>query len=781
MIFHQRQDRISTSVVAALMGTALLLSLVLPAQLLLSSPDTDLVGQFVASRAFFSHTLMTGHLPLWNPYTYGGMPFLGAFESAVLYPPNLLFLLLPLAPALNFSFLLHLIILGWGMERWVVRRGLNPWAAGLAGIILPLSGAVFPHLYAGHLSNLCTMAWAPWIFLGLEEWVSRGNRHGLFLANAGICLQIFAGHVQYVFYTGIAAGVQAVVLAVAEPKVRWRSLPAVAGCYVAGAILSAAQFLPGMATASEGVRSQKLDYDFAAMFSFPPENFLTLLAPGFFGSLPQPVYWGRCYLWEMSLFIGTASLPLIALACCDARRWRQAYLDLTAAALLLILASGCHTPLFTVLYDYAPGFGHFRSTSKFIFPATLFLLLTVAAGADFVLREGRKTPRVAWSTLAAGGSLGLAGIFLLAWPDAIGGMLGMVASSRESYLPEGAFTNAAIISQAGTNAGLSLGLGALVLIAASAALFFREKSSLVRWAIPLLVLLEMLGFAAGQIATSSVKDAVPDVAHEFVANHPGDYRVLDFREPNNGFLLGAGDLWGNSPAVLRRYAEFMTFTQGVDPDHAEQYLEFRRIDPLYALLRFRYAFVTSDTGEMRVVESPTPPLPRLQIISDWKMPGRRDALFAALRDPSFHADETVLLENAPNPIPQPDAVGSARLLSESPNALEIEAQADKPALLLITDLYARDWKAEALPGSVQKNYSLMPADYILRAIPLAAGQHHLRVVYAPAGLSMGIIISLTSWALWFGLFVGLRKKAPRTSPATAPTSSSPPAAKKRKR
>src|ERR1700745_1057931 len=56
--------------------------------------------------------------------------------------------------------------------------------------------------------------------------------------------------------------------------------------------------------------------------------------------------------------------------------------------------------------------------------------------------------------------------------------------------------------------------------------------------------------------------------------------------PNNGFLLGAGDLGGNNPFPLRRYAEFINFTQGSDPDHATQYLPFKSIVPLYAILRF---------------------------------------------------------------------------------------------------------------------------------------------------------------------------------------------------
>jgi hypothetical protein len=750
----------SATVAAGLTVAALVLVFLLPSQLLLSSPDTDLVGSHVSSRAFAAHTLEAGHLPLWNPYTYGGQPFLGNFESAVLYPPNLLFLCLPLVPALNFSMLLHLVILGWGMERWASQRGLHPWAAGLAGFVTPLSGAVFPHLYAGHLSNLCTMAWAPWIFLGLEGWVSGGDRRGLFLASAGICLQILAGHVQYFFYTAVAAGTQSLVLSVAEPRARWRALPAVAGCYLAGAAMGAAQLLPGLAASTEGIRQQKLDYDFAAMFGFPPENFLTLLAPGFFGSLPQPTYWGRCYLWEMSLFIGTASLPLIALALCDTGRQRRgAILDLVIAGLLLVLALGVHTPLFGPLYAFAPGFGNFRGWAKFIFPATLFLVIVMATGADALLRGG-KTPRtIAWGGLLTGLLAEGAALVLLFDPEGIAPFLNFISTTHESYLPAAAFTQSDFINEAGIHAGLSLGLAGLVLIVAGGILLFLGKQPLLRWALPGLLMVEMIGFAAGQVAVSSFSDAMPDALRQFVSTHPGDYRVLNFAKPNNGFLLGAGDLGGNNPSVLRRYAEFINFTQGGDPDHPTQYLNFKKIDPLYAMLRFRYAFIPTSEG-VHVVESSTSLLPRLLLVSDWKTLDGRDAIFSAMRDSAFNPAKTVLLEGKPEPSPQPGAVGSATLVAESSDELTVEADTDRPALLLITDLYARDWRAEALPGSVQQDYRLMPADYILRAVPLMAGHHHLRIIYAPPSFPIGIGLSVAAWAVWLGLFIWMRRTDP---------------------
>src|ERR1035437_2535636 len=64
--------------------------------IILSAEQNDLASHFIYWRAFTADQLRHGHLPLWNPYVFCGMPFLGWAQSGVLYPLNLLDLLLPL-------------------------------------------------------------------------------------------------------------------------------------------------------------------------------------------------------------------------------------------------------------------------------------------------------------------------------------------------------------------------------------------------------------------------------------------------------------------------------------------------------------------------------------------------------------------------------------------------------------------------------------------------------------------------------------------------------------
>ncbi|HEX3731016.1 MAG TPA: hypothetical protein VHV47_14485, partial [Opitutaceae bacterium] len=501
--------------IAALLLIAAAAAALLPPGWVLSTPYSDLPSQFAPWRAFATASLKAGHFPLWNPYTYSGEPFFGGFQSALLYPFNLLFLILPLAAGINFSYFLHLILLGWGMHRWARQRGFHPAAGALCGLGLVCSGTVWPHLYAGHLSNLCTLAWVPWILAGFERWWTDRRWSGLFAASGGIALQILAGHVQYVYLTGIAAGLQALAWTAARPETRRRALPSVAACYAAAALLAAVQLLPGMAAAAEGVRQGSAPFDWASTFFLPVENLLTLVAPGFFGDFIHTVYWGRWYLQEMSVFIGTAGLALALTGWLEAGQRRRTGCDLALAGLLLVLALGSQTPLFRLLYDFAPGFGQFRGSSKFSFFALAFLVLAIGAGADGLIRRAPSSRRSGAWALAAAGILALAGLWLHAAPSLAQGWQEAIhrggQNSMPPHVPEGYFRDA------GARAGNSLFWAAGVLAACGAALMAAVRRPILR-GIPLaLFALQLVVFAGRNTVGAPLSSGIPENVREFVA------------------------------------------------------------------------------------------------------------------------------------------------------------------------------------------------------------------------------------------------------------------------
>ena len=372
-------------------------------ELVFSNAERDIALQFIHWRKFGFDELRAGRLALWNPHIYGGAPFFGGFQSALLYPPNWLYLCLPLAVAINTGIALHVFLAGFGMFLWLRVRGLLPLAAWFGGVLFMFSGPFFPHLYAGHLPNLCTMVWGPFIFLAIDGWLRHRTPGWLLLGAASVALQILAGHPQYVFYTGIAAGLYAALQLAVAP----RRLPAAAGLAafpLAGAALCAVQILEGSHAAGESVRNHGTSLAFAAKFRLPPENLLTALAPNFFGSLSTHHYWGRWHPWEMCVFFGVTGLVMAGYGLAKGPRF-AVWSCAAAASGLLLLAFGSSTPLFPLLYRYAPGFDHFRGWSKFSYPAVLLLIVVAATGFDALWRGGVRSSRGGLVVL----SLGLGG------------------------------------------------------------------------------------------------------------------------------------------------------------------------------------------------------------------------------------------------------------------------------------------------------------------------------------------------------------------------------------
>jgi uncharacterized membrane protein len=375
---------------------------------LLSIAGEDTTRPFFYWLPFGFGELARGHLVLWNPHNYAGTPFFGGFGPALLYPLNWLHLALPTAIAINLTITLHVVLAGVFVYLWTSHRGLHPAACLLAGLLFMFCGAHFWQIYRGHLHCLTTLVWAPLIFLAIDGVLDDDSWRWPLLGMAAVAMQILAGHVQYTFYTAIAAGLYALLGWLRSTR-RGRDALALLAIYVGGASLAAVQLVTGLQTAAESHRA-KLSYEMASWFGFPPENLLTLFLPSFWGDMLSGMYWGRGTLSEMSLYVGVAAvvLMLVGIVHGDPRARRH---SLTIVAVVLLLAVGDYTPLFHVLYDHVPGFASFRGTTKFIFLASLFMIMLVAVGFDRLLT--RPVPRwIGILSFFVGAALVASGAFL---------------------------------------------------------------------------------------------------------------------------------------------------------------------------------------------------------------------------------------------------------------------------------------------------------------------------------------------------------------------------------
>lgn len=717
----------------------------------LSNPVADLYHQFIPWRVFGFKEMLSGNLPLWNPYIFSGTPFLGGFQSALLYPPNLLFTCLPLVDAINYSIALHVFLGGVFMYLWASHRGLHPLSCFLSAVLFMFCGAHFLHIYQGHLCNLCGIIWVPLILLGIDGWLDSRKPAWCCLGIFAVSLQILAGMPQYVFYTAVTAVIYS-ALRLVRSQGRLAACGGLVLIYAGAAAVTAVQLLTGLQASSETLRGAGLSYEFASMYSFPPENFLTFLVPGFFGDMTTSPYWGRCSLWEMSVFMGVTGFVLAIYGAVKGDARRRSFCA-TMAVILFIFALGKHTPLFDFLYRWVPEFDKFRGNSKFALPASVFMILLAGIGYD---RLKSRRPDGWWLPgLACAGGLLLACLAVVLnlqagrpdgiWPT----LMQAVWQTGESYLDPDLYQNAAFVKQAGLVAAHGLLLASATLFALGACFALQRVSNGFSHLVLILAVAEMYFFARGTLDTFDISQAEPPKIQAFLDKNPGDDRIINVEDPNFGMLFRVSDLWGYDSVVERRYAEFMTASQGGDADHPTQYLQFSRIDPLYAMLRL--GWVLWHAKNTVYVAKIANPMPRVSLISSYRVIPGRDAIFHALHAPGFNPRQEVILEQEPDPKPvASENPGSVRVTESSSDDLEIEAEVASPAILLVTDVYSPGWHASAVPGGsqVQQQYEVLPADYILRAIPLAAGHHQLRLEYRPWAFVVGKWISIFSLIVW---------------------------------
>jgi len=726
--------------------------------IILSQPETDLFACDVPLKSYGYENLKRGVIASWNPHIWSGVPYFAGFDTGLLDPLNVVFLLLPFEKAMNLVLALHTWVLGAGMFFLGRQRGLHPLGAFLSGAVMMFSGAFFLHIYSGHPNNISAMSMAPYLYLAAGLIGVGRMRQGWLVGSAALAMQLLSCQAQYVFYTCLGVLLYS-LLNLGAVRERIKYLAVLAAMVVAAVAMAAVQLFPARAFIAESLRSAKgMPYEFAAMFSFPPENVLTMLAPFFFGDMSRVAYWGRCYLWEMVPFLSVTALVLAIYGLCRGPGWVRR-VALPMILVTFVLALGAHTPLFRFLYDHVPGFNGLRGNSKFVFQTTIFLTLVAGAGLDALVRQPVRPRLVAGFLAGAALLLILAGFWISA--AASGGTVAWtqfpqaVWKTGETYLPPTTLQDPVFLRESGAFAarGLFVAAGTLFLVG----LILLSLAHKPRWMVSALgglALAEVFCFArilnpSFNLPEHYTRTGVTAV-RDFLAARPGDYRIFFPSNPNAAMAIGAQNIWGYGSTPLKRYVEFMGFTQGVNPDEANQYVPFRSLHRLYSMLRCKYAFVPGANG-LQVVETGDS-MPRVSLISEAEVIAGRDAIFAAMDDAFFEPRQTVILETAPNPAPvKSDSPGVVKITGSGIDFLEIEADLVSPAILLVTDVFTSGWRARALPGSSQPRYEVLPANYILRAIPLGVGTHRLRMEYTSPGLALGLGISGVAWIFWFGL------------------------------
>lgn len=221
----------------------------------LYSDHSDFLAHYLPAKHFLIESWReTGEMPLWCPYSLGGMPFIHDPQVGAFYPLHWVLLLLPadaIGSALSWLIVAHLLVAGWGTYLYARSQKLDRPAALIAAIGFLFAGKWLLHLLAaGHYTTI-GLAWLPWALLCLETAIVRGRLTWATAAGGFYALVILGTQPQWAFYAGILLALWP--LASTALWRRWFAYGAWAAAIAVG--LSAVQILPTLEAAALSTRS----------------------------------------------------------------------------------------------------------------------------------------------------------------------------------------------------------------------------------------------------------------------------------------------------------------------------------------------------------------------------------------------------------------------------------------------------------------------------------------------------------------------------------------------
>jgi hypothetical protein len=386
-------------VVAFTLLAAVLLSPVLSSRGFMANAG-DLHLHYYPLKHFTSAGIISGGLPLWNPYTFGGTPHLANPQAGVFYPGNLLFYFFGSFAGFKLWTLLHLAMLSVFLYA-LYKRFIDDETAAFAGAaVVSFSSFVIYMITAGHCVCLAGFAWlAPVAVLAVK--IAGEKRYfpsavSLCVMSLALSFQFLSGHPQGVFMSILVAG-SILAFSGAGPR---------KGLIFAAALffgLSAAQYLPSFefGRLAEAVAWRPLARAFSQDFG----DFVSLIAPWKWGNpldgglaVSYSHFFERKNLFMgysgLFLFLAGASLSIkaavgrSAATGFSARLVRAALFFAVWGFLGMFLAFGFNVPGFGFIFDHMPFVGYFRTPSRFYFLALVSSGFFASLAVSMIRRRG---------------------------------------------------------------------------------------------------------------------------------------------------------------------------------------------------------------------------------------------------------------------------------------------------------------------------------------------------------------------------------------------------------
>ncbi len=751
-----------------------ILSLPMLAGKWLAGPWSDLYSAGYAYRTWGAEQLrLTGHLPLWEPEMFGGLPFVGAMHGDIFYPTSWLRYFLSMPTVIDISFFAHYLALAF-LTYLLLRRLSVSWiGAVVGGVAYQLSGLTASYPLPGHEGKLIVSTMLPLALLALVMALKERRVSGYGLLALAVGLALLSPQFQMTYYMLIAAGLFALYLTFGEPgdaplRPRLGRLGLALLAVLVGFGVAMIQVLPFLEYLPFSPRATTFrGFEGATSYAIPWAHVPEFLVKFFTGM--RETYWGPNGLKLHSEYLG---LPVVALAALGAPepKQRRLVLWLGGIALLFLLVSlGAGTPFYSAWYALMPYAKQTRAPGMAFFVVAFVVAVYAALGASRLERREGARHVTGWFVAAAVvlllGVSGAFGAMALSWAAAHEATLGIPLS-------QAAQANQAAIRWGAATSGLALALvGALALAWRRGRLPLRVFAVLLVGVIGSDLWINARSFWA--YSDGHPRLFQPDTITQRIKAAPLPFRVLDLGVyPTAGSALmafGIPQVLGHHSFELNRY-DVLLGGQG----------EWRYLlgyVPLWDLLDVRYIIVPSEgralgegnrefqrryrrvlagvpTSAGRAADlferNDSAPAAYARVVpAAVKVP--EDQIVPTLLNPRLDYARLVLLpEDAPVQVARLDSMPSpsasrVTFASWAPGvmSLRLDPPPEHDAFVVVSENWFPGWQATADGHDAR----VLRGQYTFLTVPVPAGTRSVQLRFTSASYRTGKGITLASLAL----------------------------------
>ncbi|MEA3496653.1 MAG: hypothetical protein U9R42_11520 [Bacteroidota bacterium] len=345
----------------------------------------DMIDAVLPFRYFIGECLQNGHLPLWNPYQFTGIPIYADMQYPLWYPETLLIgsIFGYSNYTLHFLFTFYIFIAGFGVFKLTSFLNVSKNIALLSGIVYMTSG-----FFVGHAQAMFAIISATWIPYILLFYLKMNKSHNILDALKSAFFMFLLISNGYQTFT-IIFGYFLLLIFLFEIISHFLSkdyknirllIKTNFIFFLSTAILSTVIIVSLIQVAPFASRLRNIPPEVALVCPLSPQSLISLLIP--FSAIKNPSFFNTD-ISMTNIFFGIIFLIFFIYSLFQKKKGIFILFALWGVFCLFV-AFGEYTPLRMFLYKHIPMMNLFRSPSYFsLFTILTFIILAAKSMSDF--------------------------------------------------------------------------------------------------------------------------------------------------------------------------------------------------------------------------------------------------------------------------------------------------------------------------------------------------------------------------------------------------------------